>query len=159
VIATTTTTVPNPCVGQVCTTEPPSAVLSAASGQITADRGGYCWRDPVGPLTGCLALARPLNYTPPTLVVTQGDTVTVQFNSSPALTPLQVSLLADGDRGTLAATNPTRFRVDLAPGVYENSGLLVRWLQGEVPYGFRLDVRRAATPAVPTPTGTLTLTG
>src|SRR5215210_3946350 len=61
---TTTTTFPNPCTGQPCTAEPPAAVLSTGSAQITADRGSYCWREPVGGSTVCLALARAIDYTP-----------------------------------------------------------------------------------------------
>jgi hypothetical protein len=159
VSVTTSTSLPHPCAGQPCTTEPPSAVLSTSSTQIVADRGGYCWRDPIGPLTGCVALARPPNYTPPTLVVTQGESVTVQFTASVPMTPSEVVLLRDGDRVALPASNPTLFRVDLAPGIYEQVGLSTRWVQGEVPYGFRLDVRRPDAPATPTTGGKVTLTG
>jgi hypothetical protein len=159
VSVTTSTSLPHPCAGQPCTTEPPSAVLSTTSTQIVADRGSYCWREPIGPLTGCVALARPPNYTPPTLVVTQGESVTVQFTASVPMTPSEVVLLRDGDRVALPASNPTLFRLDLAPGIYEQVGLSTRWVQGEVPYGFRLDVRRPAAPATPTTGGKVTLTG
>lgn len=156
---TTTTTLLHPCVGQPCTTEPPTAVLSTPSTEIVADRGSYCWRDPIGPLTGCVALARPPVYKPPTLVVTQGELVTVHFPASVPMTPSEVALVRDGDRVVLPATNPTRFRADLAPGIYEQVGLSTRWLQGEVPYGFRLEVRRPPTTATPTAGRVLTLTG
>lgn len=156
---TTTTSLPHPCAGQPCTTEPPTAVLSTPSTEIVADRGSYCWRDPIGPSTGCVALARPLDYEPPTLVVAQDELVTVHFAASVPLTPSEVALVRDVDRIALAATNPTRFRADLAPGIYEEVALSTRWLQGEVPYGFRLEVRRPSTPATPTAGRSLTLTG
>ncbi|MGI8809710.1 MAG: hypothetical protein ACR2KK_18090 [Acidimicrobiales bacterium] len=156
---TTSSTLANPCTGQVCTAEPPGVVLSTASTQIAADRGSYCWREPVGQLTGCVALAVAPGYKPPILVVTQGETVTVRFTMSVAMIPLGVSLARDGQLTPLAAANPTSFRVDLAPGIHEQLAINARWLQGEVPYHFRLDVRAAAQPATPVVTGGLTLTG
>ena len=59
---------------------------------------------------------------------------------------------------TLPASNPTSFRVDLAPGIHDE-GLNTRWLQGEVPFAFRLDVRSSAPPATPVARDGLTLTG
>lgn len=156
---TTSTTLVHPCTGQNCTAEPPGAVLSTASTQIAADRGSYCWLQSDGPSTVCVALAVTPGYQPPLLAVTQGETVTVRFTSQPPLTPLEVALVRSGERVALTAANPTSFRVDLPPGIHEQMGLTTRWLQGEVPYHFRLDVRRAAQPEPPTRTGGLTLTG
>ena len=156
---TTTTTVVNPCTGQPCTAEPPGAVLSTPSAEIAADRGSYCWLDPLTGLPVCLALAAVPGYKPPILVVTQGEVVTVRFTAPVAMSPLEVALVRGGDRVALPASNPTSFRVDLSPGVYEQVGLATRWLQGEVPYAFRLDVRASAQPATPVQRGRLTLTG
>ena len=155
---TTSTTLANPCAGQRCTDEPPQVVLSTASAQIEADRGGYCWRRPADTTSFCVAVARPIGYQPPMLVVTEGETVTVRFIEPVPGTPQEVSLVNDGERTPLTAANPTTFRVDLAPGIH-NLGLVARWLQGEVPYGFRLDVRRAATPADSSEGRRLALTG
>ena len=156
---TTSTTLADPCTGQPCTDEPPQVVLVAASGQIQADRGGYCWRRPADPNRFCVALARPLGYQPPTLVVTEGETVTVRFTPPVPGTPVDVSLGHDGVVTPLTTANPTTFRVTQAPGIHEGLAILTRWIQGEAPYGFRLDVRRAATPADPSGGRPITLTG
>jgi len=156
---TTSTTLANPCTGQPCTEEPPQVVLVSVSGQIQADRGGYCWRRPADPNRVCLALARPPGYQPPILVVTEGETVTVRFTPPVPGTPIDVSLGTDGVVTPLTAASPTTFRVTLAPGIHDNLAILARWLQGEAPYGFRLDVRRAATPADPSEGRLIALTG
>ncbi len=155
----TSTTLANPCTGQPCTEEPPQVVVVSASGQIQADRGGYCWRRPGDPSRVCLALARPPGYQPPILVVTEGETVTVRFTPPVPGTPLDVSLGTDGVVTPLTAANPTTFQVTLAPGIYDNLAILARWPQGEAPYGFRLDVRRSATPADPSGGRPIALTG
>jgi hypothetical protein len=100
-----------------------------------------------------LALARLAGYQPPILVVTEGETVTVRFTPPVPGTPIEVSLGSDGVVTPLTAASPTTFRVTQAPGVHDNLAILTRWLQGEAPYRFRLDVRRAATPADATGTG------
>lgn len=159
VSTTTSTTLANPCTNQPCTEEPPQVVLVSASGQIQADRGGYCWRRPADPNRVCVALARPQGYQPPILVVTEGETVTVRFTPPVPGPPIDVSLGTDGVVTALTAASPTTFRVTLAPGVYDNLAILTRWLQGEAPYGFRLDVRRAATPAEASGGRLIALTG
>ncbi len=63
-----------------------------------------------------------------------------------------------GEGTALTAANPTTFRVTLAPGVLD-LGVATTWLQGDVYYGFRLDVRRAATPADPSAGRRIALTG
>lgn len=156
---TTSTTLANPCTGQPCTEVPPQVVLVSASGQIQADRGSYCWRNVADSNRVCLALARPQGYQPPILVVTEGETVSVRFTPPVPGTPIDVSLGTDGVVTPLTAASPTTFRVTLAPGIYDNLAILTRWLQGEVPYGFRLDVRRAAAPADPSGGRPLALTG
>lgn len=156
---TTSTTLANPCTGQPCTEEPPQVVLVSASGQIQADRGGYCWRRPEDPNRFCVAIARPLGYQPPILVVAEGETVTVRFTPPVPGTPIEVSLGTDGVVTPLTAASPTTFRVTLAPGIHDNMAILTRWLQGEAPYGFRLDVRRLATPAEPSGGRPIALTG
>lgn len=156
---TTSTTLVHPCTGQPCTAEPPGAVLSTQSRELVPDRGSYCWREPAGESTVCLALAVTPGYQPPILVVTQGELVTVRFTAPVAMTPLEVTLRRGAERVPLQASNPTTFRVDLAPGIYGQMGLNTRWLQGEVPYAFRLDVRSSAPPATPVVSDRLTLTG
>ena len=156
---TTSTTLAHPCTGQPCTAEPPGAVLSTTSRELVADRGSYCWREPAGEMTKCLALALAPGYQPPILVVTRGELVTVRFTAPVAMTPLGVVLRRGAERMTLPVSNPTSFRVDLAPGIYDQVGLDTRWLQGEVPYAFRLDVRSSAPPATPVVRDRLTLTG
>ena len=162
---TTSTTLVHPCTGQACTAEPPGAVLSTQSRELVPDRGSYCWREPAGESTVCLALAMAPGYQPPLLVVTQGELVTVRFTAPVAMTPLEVVLHVPptvgrgSDRITLPASNPTTFRVDLPPGIYDEMRLATRWLQGQVPYAFRLDVRGSAPPATPVVRDGLTLTG
>jgi len=153
------TTLANPCIGQPCTEEPPQVVLVSTSGQIQADRGSYCWRRPVDPNRFCVALSRPLGYQAPILVVTEGETVSVRFTPPVPGTPIDVSLSIAGVVTPLTAANPTTFRVTLAPGIHDNLAILTRWLQGETPYGFRLDVRRAARPADPSGGLPIALTG
>jgi hypothetical protein len=137
--------------------EAPRAVLSTPSTEVEADRGSYCWLQPEGSTTLCVAVARSLDYQAPLLAVTQGEVVTVRFVAPVALVPDEVALVVGGARGAVVAANPTQFRVDLAPGVHENVSLSTRWLQGEVSYHFRLDVRPAAT--APQPGRILALTG
>ena len=162
---TTSTTLAHPCTGQPCTAEPPGAVLSTQSRELVPDRGSYCWREPTGESTVCLALAIAPGYQPPILLVTQGELVTVRFTAPVAMTPLEVvlhvppTLARSSDRITLPASNPTTFRVDLPPGIHDEVRLDTRWLQGQVPYFFRLDVRSSAPPATPVVRDGLTLTG
>ena len=157
---TTSTTLLHPCTGQPCTADPPGAVLSTQSRELVPDRGSFCWREPVGESTRCLALAVAPGYQPPLLVVTQGELVTVRFTSPVPMSPTEVTLVRAGQTiAVVPAANPTSFRVDLAPGVYDQVALITRWVQGEVPYHFRLDVRGSATPATPVVREGLTLTG
>ena len=159
VATTTSTTLVHPCTGQPCTAEPPHAVLSTSSAQITADRGSYCWREATGDSTRCVVLgAPPAGYKPPLLVVTQGEVVTVRFTAPVPLRPVAVALARQATLVPLPGTNPTSFRVDREPGIHDN-GLITLWLQGQVPYFFQLDVRAAAPPATPVGRRQLTLTG
>lgn len=134
-------------------------VLVSASGQIQADRGGYCWRRPEDSNRFCVATARPLNYQPPILVVTEDETVSVRFTPPVPGTPVEVVLGTDGVVTPLTAASPTTFRVTLTTGIHDNVAILTRWLQGEASYGFRLEVRRLATPAEPSGGRPITLTG
>ena len=159
VAVTTTTTLPNPCAGRPCTTEPPGAVLSTSSTQLVPDRGSFCWLQPAGDTTMCLALAAVPGYEPPLLVVTEGELVTVRFTAPVPLVPEDVALVKSGERlVALPAANPTEFRVDLPPGLHETVALLTRWLQGGLQYSFRLDVRPRPAPTPPAGR-TLALTG
>ena len=155
--APTSTTVPNPCAGRRCAPEPPGAVLSTSSTELVPDRGSFCWLQPGGTTTVCLANAVAPGYRPPVMVVTHGQVVTVRFTASVSLVPDEVALVVGGARTALPASNPTQFRVDLAPGVHQSVSLATRWLQGEVSFFFGLDVRPAA--ATPSTGRTLALTG
>ena len=159
VTSTTTTTMAHPCTGQPCTDRPPDVVLSTPTAQIDADTGGYCWQLPTQPLSVCRALSVVAGYQPPILAVTEGEVVTVRFTPPVPGTPQQVSLSDDGALTPLTAGNPTTFRVDLPAGIHEGLALQVRWLQGDIRHGFRLDVRRPATPAVPSDGRQIALTG
>jgi hypothetical protein len=92
-------------------------------------------------------------------LVTEGEVVTVRFIPPVPGTPLQVSFANAGALTPLTAANPTSFRVDLPAGIHENLAVQTRWLQGEISYHFRLDVRRPATPAVPSDGRQIALTG
>jgi hypothetical protein len=155
----TTTTVAHPCTGQPCTTEPPALVLSSSTAQIEADQGSYCWHRPADPTGSCRALAVVPGYKPPLLVVTEGELITARFTAPVPGAPGQVSLADNGALTPLTAANPTSFRVDFAPGLHERLAVITRWVQGEVPYHFRLDVRRATTPAVASDGRQIALTG
>ena len=156
---TTSTTLVHPCTGQTCAPMPPQLVLSTPSAQVQADQGGFCWLQPTEPIAGCTAVSRTTDYRAPTLVVTEGETVTVRFTSAVPLAPRQVSLADNGAVTPLIAANPTSFRVTLPPGVHPNLDLRTLWLQGDVGYTFSLDVRRAATPADPSQGRRIALTG
>lgn len=155
----TSTTMVNPCIGQPCTAGPPEVVLSTATARIQADQSGFCWRQPTSDTTVCIATARPLNYQAPTLVVTQGELVTVRFTEPVPGAPRQISMAENGVATPITAANPTSFRVTLTPGLHPNLQLTTVWLQGNVEYTFSLDVRRAATPATPSGGRRIALTG
>ena len=157
---TTSTTLVHPCTGQPCTELPPQVVLFTPSAQIQADRGGFCWRQPTLPTTVCAAVTRTLDYRAPTLVVTEGETVTVRFTPAVPGTPQKLSLTENNGAVTpITPASPTSFRVTQAPGLHANLGLETVWLQGEVGYTFSLDVRRAAAPADPSDGRRIALTG
>ena len=154
-----TTTVAHPCTGQPCTTEPPALVLSTSTAQIEADQGSYCWHRPTDATGFCRAHAAVPGYKPPLLVATEGELVTLRFTAPVPGSPQQVSFVNSGVPTPLTAANPTSFQVDLAPGLHEGLAVSTRWLQGDVPYHFRLDVRRATTPAVASDGRQIALTG
>lgn len=140
---TTTSTLPNPCVGQSCTERPPEALFVAASGQVKADEGGFCWRSPAVPGGVCAAVSRTEGYQPPTLVVRQGEMVPIRFVSTPLLTPTAVALVRQGQTITLPASNPTSFRAVFPPGTRVVFDLDAQWFQGKSGYSIAFDVRAA----------------
>ena len=155
--STTSTTLANPCAGQPCTAEPPVAVLSGSGGELTLGTGGYCWSRPDGG-GGLCVTAAPIQdeSREPTLVVRAGETLTLRFNTTMA--PTSVALNRGGEPSrTLAATNPTTFQVDMAPGIF-GGAFFTQWLQGDVTYRVRLDVRAATRPDAQDPRP-LSLTG
>ena len=108
VAPTTTTTAP-----VVTTTpaaiRPPTAILSAASGQVAGVLGSWCWPQLNGE-TLCLSLSRNGPPDPPaSLPVTQGETVTLRFETAVPLVDLQVGLWTGGPpRPAIAAPVATR---------------------------------------------------
>ncbi len=156
IVGTTSTTVPNPCAGQPCTERPPVAFLAGASGEVRLDQGGFCWRSATpnaeGQLVGVCTAVIPVDP-PVTLVVTRGETLTLRFDAPGA--PSQVRVAEGGDVTALGAANPVRFAADHPVGFHTLDFTTV-WLQGDVSYRVRLDVRAATTPR----TGTnIALTG
>jgi hypothetical protein len=157
--STTSTTVANPCTGQPCTAAPPAAFLSAAAGEVRLDMTGSCWLDPVpgaqGQLHHCVT-ALLANDPGATLVVQAGETLSLRFDT--AMSPTQAAFTADDKTTALAATNPTTFKADFAPGSHTVI-VNTQWLQGDSGYRVSLDVRAAAPPPATPQTGPISLTG
>ena len=146
---TTTTTLVNPCAGQPCTPQPPTAFLSGSGGEVPLQPDSYCWRQVDGLLTNCLTpSAAPGGGGDPsqTLVVQAGETLSLRF--AIGMAPTSVSLTRTGEQPrALAPTNPTVLPVDLAPGGV-TAGVVTKWRQGDVTNSLRHDV------PVPPPTAT-----
>ena len=143
VAATTSTTQPNPCAGQPCTEQPPQAYLAGVNGEVRLDAGGFCWRRPApdaqGNIVGLCTSVTPADP-PVTLVVGRGETLTLRFDGPGA--PTQVTLRENDVATPLAAGNPVRFAADYSVGFHILDVATV-WLQGDVHYRVRLDVRAA----------------
>lgn len=148
VAPTTTTTAP---VATPAAIRPPTAILSAASGQVAGVLGSWCWPQLNGE-TLCLSLSRSGPPDPPaSLPVTQGETVTLRFETAVPLVDLQVGLWTGGPpRPAIAApvANPSRFPIRLAPGRHVIG--VVAYFQGTPPirveYDFEVVVRTTARP-------------
>jgi len=157
--STTSTTFPNPCAGQPCTERPPDAFLAGANGEVRLDRESFCWTDPTPNAQGFLrtvcgdVLARDPDAR---LAVTPGETLTLRFAT--AATPTQVILERDDTGRDLTPGNPVRFTVDFPAGSSPIVRFFTRWLQGDMSYAVRLDVRSTAPPANPR-RGVVSLTG
>ncbi|HEX2046263.1 MAG TPA: hypothetical protein VHF27_00765 [Acidimicrobiales bacterium] len=156
VAATTSTTQPNPCAGQPCTERPPEAYLAGVNGEVRIDTGGFCWRSPTpnaqGQIVGVCTSVVPVDP-PVTLLVRRGETLTLRFDAPGA--PIEVTFRENDVTTPRTAGNPVRFTADHAVG-FHTIDVSTRWLQGDVSYRVRLDVRAAATPR----TGTdIALTG
>lgn len=150
--ATTSTTQANPCTGQPCTERPPQAFLAGVNGEVRLDPGGFCWTSPT-PAQGNLCATADLPDPPVTLVVRRGETLTLRFDARGA--PTRVTLRENDVPAPLAAGNPVRFAADYPVG-FHTLDVSTLWLQGDMNYRVRLDVRAAATPR----TGTrIALTG
>jgi hypothetical protein len=154
--ATTSTTQPNPCTGQPCTERPLAAFLAGVNGEVRLDAGGFCWQSPtpnaqgiIGTLCATVDLPEP----PVTLVVRRGETLTLRFDAAGA--PTRVTLRENDVPTPLAAGNPVRFPADYAVG-FHTVDVSTLWLQGDMNYRVRLDVRAAATPRAGT---SIALTG
>jgi len=119
-VATTTTTTTTP-VAPVSppVVEPPPAILSGRSGQVTGELGSWCWPQSNGE-TLCRALSR---IAPPdpvaTLAVTQGETLTLRIETAVPVADLRIGVWTGGLTSPLisaAVANPSRFPINLAPG-------------------------------------------
>ena len=144
--STTSTRVPNPCTGQPCTERPPQAFLAGASGEVGLTGGGFCWNSPTPDAQGHIigVCVTVLLVDPPvTLVVRRGETLTLRFEAPGA--PTRITLREKDVATPLAAGNPVRFAADYAVG-FHTLDVSTLWLQGDVGYRVRLDVRAATTP-------------
>ena len=157
-VATTTTTLPNRCAGQPCTARPPDAFVSGVNGEVRLDNGSFCWSSPApdanGNLLG-LCADSPLRDPDAVLVVRAGETLSLRFAT--AMSPTFVRLETGGQATALTPGNPVRFAANLPVGshvVHISTG----WLQGDMHYSVRLDVRATGAPATPT-RGRIALTG
>lgn len=158
-LATTTTTFPDPCAGQPCTAQPPDAFVAGVNGEVRLDRGSSCWRSPGPDANGnFVALCSDVFPRDPdaVLIVRAGETLTLRFAT--AMSPTFVQLERGGQTTALTPGNPVRFGADLPVGSHVVR-FFTRWLQGDMSYSVRLDVRAAgAPPATPT-RGNIALTG
>ena len=157
-VATTTTTLPNPCTGQPCTAQPPDAFVAGVNGEVRLDRGSFCWSSWVPDANGNFgALCATVELRDPdaVLVVRAGETLTLRFAT--AMSPTFVQLARGEQTTALTAGNPVRFGADLPVGSHVVR-FFTRWLQGDMSYSVRLDVRATGAPATPT-RGNIALTG
>ena len=153
-VATTSTTLPNPCAGQPCTAQPPDAFVSGVNGEVRLDRGSFCWRNPVPDGVG-LCADMLLRDPDAVLVVRAGETLSLRFAT--VMAPTFVQLERGGQITALTPGNPVRFGADLPVGSHVVH-FFTRWLQGDMSYSVRLDVRATGAPATPT-RGNIALTG
>ncbi len=156
--STTAATVPT-TVTSGSPTEAPAAVLSAASGQVTGELGSFCWPQREG-TTACRIVdyAEGQGPNPATsLPVTQGETLTLRFETSVPVATLRV---AGPDGAAIAAptANPSRFTVNLPPGTYViNVNATFQVPDGRGSYAFKVVVVKGTdpvsfpAPAPPTP--------
>ena len=157
-IATTTTTLANPCVGQPCTARPPDAFVAGVNGEVRLDGGSFCWSSPAPDANGNfvgLCADTLLRDPDAVLVVRAGETLTLRFAT--AMSPTFVQLERGGQTTALTPGNPVRFGADLPVGSHVVR-FFTRWLQGDMSYNVRLDVRATGAPATPT-RGRIALTG
>lgn len=117
-VATTTTTTPVAPVSPPVV-DPPPAILSGRSGQVTGELGSWCWPQPNGQ-TLCRALSRNAAPDPvATLAVTQGETLTLRIETAVPVADLRIGVWTGGPPSPLISApvaNPSRFPINLAPG-------------------------------------------
>ena len=143
VATTTSMTQPNPCAGQPCTDRPPQAFLAGADGEVRLDAGGHCWRGATPNLQGTIVgvCVSVLQVDPPvTLVVRRGETLTLRFDAPGA--PTRITLREHNVPAPLPAGNPVRFAADYSVG-FHTLDVSTLWLQGDVGYRVRIEVRAA----------------
>ena len=145
-VATTSTTQPNPCAGQPCTDRPPQAFIAGANGEVRLDAGGYCWRGVTPNLEGnIVGICTSVSFVDPpvTLVVRRGETLRLRFDAPGA--PTRITLREHDVPAPLPAGNPVRFAADYSVG-FHTLDVSTLWLQGDVSYRVRIEVRAAPGP-------------
>lgn len=148
----------------------PTATLSGVSGQVPGELSSNCWPVPTGgTVCGHYDYVGP-GPNPPTLAVTQGESLTLRFDPPLAVATLSASFWPAGPGSQtpvpldVPASDPSSFRATMGPGTYLIS-LNVTFSAvpaGYVSYFFQIRVTAPATtvrPAQPVPAGRVALTG
>ena len=132
--------------------DPPSAHLAGASGEVRGGLGSYCWAPPGGTAGRCVDRLTPSAR--PSLSVRADETLALRFTTGLPVTGITARV--GGVELALPTTNPSQFKVALAPGTY-NLDVLARFSAGSASYAFVLQVN--ARPATPVPAPNISLTG
>ncbi len=127
---------------------PPDAYLSSATGgEVKAEIQAYCWREPRPDGGGFGVCADRFDAIDPaqTLVVTQGDLLTLRFDQplqprSVTVERVATSVSPPLQTVTAPPENPTRFRADFPPGTHILR-VFTQWEQGDAMYVFEVSVQ------------------
>ena len=163
VAPSTTTTTGSPPTIPMVPADVPTAVLSGSSGSVTGELGSFAWPQPDGTTIGRIVDYVVEGPNPAqVLTVTQGETLTLQFQPALPVATLTVGVWPGGpDNPTIAvaAANPSRFVTTLAPGTHVISAdVTFQGVPGRASYHFKLRVL-GSRPAEPTQPGRIALTG